>query len=91
MADKESQILMAEGEARAKILQAEAEAAAIEKIADAIKGTKSDPAAYMLAIKYIDTLKEMVSGKDNKTVYLPYEASSMLGSLGSIKDLFGKS
>ena len=88
MADKESQILIAEGEAKAKILQAEAEAAAIAKIAEAIRGSQSDPASYMLAIKYIDTLKEMVSGKDNKTVYLPYEATSMLGSIGGIKDLF---
>ena len=32
----------------------------------------------------------MVSGKDNKTVYLPYEATSMLGSIGGIKDLFEK-
>ena len=89
-ADKESQILMAEGEARAKILQAEAEAAAIAKIAEAIKGTDSNPASYLLAVKYIETMKEMVSGKDNKTVYMPYEASSMLSSLGRIKDLFDK-
>ena len=89
-ADKESQILMAEGEARAKILQAEAEAAAIAKIAEAIKGTDSNPASYLLAVKYIETMKEMVSGKDNKTVYMPYEASSMLSSLGGIKDLFEK-
>ena len=89
-ADKESQILMAEGEARAKILQAEAEAAAIAKIAEAIKGTDSNPASYLLAVKYIETMKEMVSGKDNKTVYMPYEASSMLSSLGGIKDLFDK-
>lgn len=89
-ADKESQILMAEGEARAKILQAEAEAAAISKITEAIKGTDSNPASYMLAVKYIETMKEMVSGKDNKTVYMPYEASSMLSSLGGIKDLFDK-
>ena len=89
-ADKESQILMAECEARAKILQAEAEAAAIAKIAEAIKGTDSNPASYLLAVKYIETMKEMVSGKDNKTVYMPYEASSMLSSLGGIKDLFEK-
>ena len=88
MADKESQILIAEGEAKAKILQAEAEWAATAKLAGAIRDCKADPASYMLAIKYIDTLKEMVSGKDNKTVYLPYEATSMLGSIGGIKDLF---
>lgn len=87
IAQKESQILMAQGEAEAKILQAKAEAEAIEKLAEAIKGTNSDPATYQLALKYIETLKEMTSGKDNKTVYMPYEATSLLSSLGSIKEM----
>ena len=86
-AQKESQILMAQGEAEAKILQAKAEAEAIEKLAEAIKGTNSDPASYQIALKYIETLKEMASGKDNKTVYIPYEATSLLGSLGGIKEI----
>lgn len=86
-AQKESQILMAQGEAEAKILQAKAEAEAIEKLAEAIKGTSSDPASYQIALKYIEMLKEMTSGKDNKTVYIPYEATSLLGSLGGIKEI----
>ena len=86
-AQKESQILMAQGEAEAKILQAKAEAEAIEKLAEAIKGTSSDPASYQIALKYIETLKEKTSGKDNKTVYIPYEATSLLGSLGGIKEI----
>ena len=86
-AQKESQILMAQGKAEAKILQAKAEAEAIEKLAEAIKGTSSDPASYQIALKYIETLKEMTSGKDNKTVYIPYEATSLLGSLGGIKEI----
>ncbi len=89
-AEKESNILAAEGDAKAKILRAEAEAQAILRITEAIKGTDSNPASYMLALKYIETMKEMVSGQDNKTVYMPYEASSMLSSLGGIKDLFEK-
>ena len=32
----------------------------------------------------------MVSGKDNKTVYIPYEATSVLSSLGGVKELFEK-
>ena len=86
-AQKESQILMAQGEAEAKILQAKAEAEAIEKLAEAIKGTSSDPASYQIALKYIETLKEMASGSENKTVYIPYEATSLLGSLGGIKEI----
>lgn len=87
-AEKQSNILRAEGEAQAKILQAEAEAAAILKVAEAVAQSKTDPAAYLLATKYIATLKEMVSGDATKTVYLPYEASGILGSLGSIKGIF---
>ena len=83
----QAKVLQAEAEAKAKVLQAEAEAEAIRKVTEAIQGTNADPSAYLLAVKYIDSLKEMVSGKDNKTVYMPYEATSVLGSLGSIKEL----
>ena len=89
-AEKQARILKAQGQAEAQILQAEAEAKAIAQVSAAVAAKGSDPVQYLLAIKYIDGLKEMVSGKDNKTVYLPYEASSMLSSLGSIKDLFNK-
>ena len=89
-ADKQANILKAEGEARAKVLQAEAEAAAIRNIAEAVADRGADPVNYLLAVKYIEALKEVASGQENKTVYLPYEATNMLGSLGGIKDLFGK-
>ena len=89
-AEKQMQILRAEGIAEAKIAQAKAEAEAITRISEAIQGSQMTPANYMLADKYISTLKEMVSGKDNKTVYLPYDASSVLSSIGCIKDLFSK-
>lgn len=89
-AEKQSQILKAEGESRAKVLQAEAEAEAIRRVAEAIKESKTDPATYMLAMKYIETLTEMTSGKDGKTVYIPYEATGVLSSIGSIKEMFNK-
>lgn len=89
-ATKQSQILRAEGEAQAIILNAQAEADAILRVAEAVRSGNTDPATYMLAMKYIDTLREMTSGKDNKTVYIPYEASSVLSSIGSIQSLFQK-
>ena len=89
-ADKQANILKAEGEARAKVLQAEAEAAAIRNIADAVSDRGADPVNYLLAVKYIEARKEVAGGQDNKTVYLPYEASNLLGSQGGIKDMFGK-
>lgn len=87
---KQTEILRAEGEARAIILNAEAEAEAIRRVAEAVSASNTNPASYMLAMKYIETLREMTSGQDNKTVYIPYEASSVLSSLGSIRSLFEK-
>lgn len=86
--EKQSRILRAEGEAQARIRTAQAEAEAIQKITQAIGSTKSDPINYLIAVRYIDTLKEMVSGKDNKTLYIPYEATGILSSIGGIKEMF---
>lgn len=87
-ATKQSDILRAEGEAKAIILNAQAEAEAITRVADAVAASQTDPATYILAMKYIDTLREMASGPDSKTVYIPYEATAVLSSLGSIKSVF---
>jgi len=89
-AEKQTKILKAEGEAQAKIAIAQAEAEAIRRVAEAIGKTDISPANYMIAEKYIAALKEMVTGKDTKTVYMPYDASAALGSIGSIKELFNK-
>ncbi len=85
-AAKQSEILKAEGEAKAKILQAEAEAEAVRRGA----ASNTNPASYMLAMKYIETLGEMTKGKDAKTIYIPYEATGVLSSLGSVKDILAK-
>ena len=31
-----------------------------------------------------------MEGQDNKVVYVPYEVTSILGSLGMVRDLFEK-
>ncbi len=84
--EKQAQILIAEGDAQARIRRAEGEASAILKVTEAVS-KNGDPINYLVAMKYLETWKEMVSGKDNKTVYLPYEASGILSSIGGIKDL----
>jgi len=88
---KQSEILRAEGNAQARIRIAEAEAKAIELVSNAIKDNKSDPVKYLIATKYIDTLTEMVGGDGTKTVYMPYEATGILSSLGGIKELLKES
>ena len=86
-ATKQQAILYAEGEATARIRKAEAEAIAIQKITEAV-GKSTNPANYLLAQKYIAMMQELASGDKSKTVYLPYEATNLLGSIGGIKDLF---
>ncbi len=86
-AQKQQEILRAEGEAQARIRKAEAEAIAIEKVTEAV-GKTTNPANYLLAQKYIQMMEELAKGDKTKTVYLPYEATNVMGSLGGIKELF---
>ncbi len=86
-ADRQQAILRAEGEATARIRKAEAEAIAIQKITDAV-GQSTNPANYLLAQKYIQMMEQLAHGPQTRTVYLPYEATNLLGSIGGIKDLF---
>jgi len=85
--EKQSEILKAEGQSQARIRIAEAEAEAIKLITQAIDAENGDPINYLIASKYIETLQEMVSGQDNKTVYMPFEATGVLSSLGGIKEM----
>ena len=86
-AAKQKAILNAEGEAQARIRKAEAEAQAIALITEAV-GKSTNPANYLLAQKYIQMLADLAQGPAQKTVYLPYEATNLMGSIGGIKDLF---
>ena len=84
---KQSQILEAEGDAQARIRRAQGEAEAIKLVTQAITGTKADPSNYLIAMRYLETLQAMTSGQNNKVVYMPYEATGILSSLGGIKDM----
>jgi regulator of protease activity HflC (stomatin/prohibitin superfamily) len=85
----ESKIINAEGEAEARLRIAQAEAQALEVIKKAL-GDK-DPAQYLIAMQYIKTLPQITEGKNDKLIILPYEASSLMGSLAGIKKLFENS
>ena len=84
--EKQSAILVAQGQAQARVVAAEAEAQAIEKVINAIKDS-GQPDKYLIAMKYLETLKEMTKGQNNKVVYLPYEATGVLSSLDGIKQM----
>ena len=85
---KQAAILEAEGISEAKIKVAQAEAEAV-KIVAATVAQSSNPASYMISLKYIEALTKMTEGKDNKIIYMPYEASNVLGAVAAIKDLTG--
>lgn len=86
---RNAQITRAEGEARSKLLVAEAESEAIRIITTALKETKIDPAEYQIALKYINAFSGLIQ-KGDKTVVLPYEATSLLGSVKTIESMFKK-
>lgn len=87
--ERQARILKAEGEAQARLTVAEAEAEAIRKIAEAVKDSKADPTQYIIALKYIETLEQILrEGKaGQKTVFMPYEASGLMSSVGGLKEL----
>ena len=80
-------MLEATGAAEARMKVAQAEAGAIQLVTEGLGGSSDKTAQYLVAIRYLESLKEMTSGKDNKVVYVPYEATGVLGSLGGIKEL----
>jgi len=105
--ERRAQILESEGLRAARILQAEGEAEAVRRVADAQQYkleveatgqanaittvynaiTAANPSDKLIAIQYLDALKSISDGRASK-VFLPYEASAILGALGGIKGIF---
>ncbi|MBR3697170.1 MAG: SPFH/Band 7/PHB domain protein [Clostridia bacterium] len=83
-ADKESRMRRASGEAAAIKEVAEAKAKEIQMVYDAIK--KSDPDEKLVQLKSLEALQEVAKGEANK-VFIPFEATSALSSLGAIKEV----
>ena len=83
-ADKESRIRKAAGEAEAIKKVAEAKAKEIEMVYGALKTAKPDD--KIIQLKSLEALKEVADGEANK-VFIPFEATSALSSLGAIKEV----
>jgi len=92
---KEAAILQADADREARIRRATGEADAIQKIADAkakeielvygaLKAAKPDD--KIVQLKSLETLKEVANGSANK-VFIPFDATSTLSSLGAIKEV----
>ena len=92
---KEAAILEAEAEKESKIRRAAGEAEAIKKVAEAraneinlVYGAmmNSHPDDTLVQLKSLEALKEVANGDANK-VFIPFEATSALSSLGAIKEV----
>ncbi len=92
---KEAAILEAEAEKEAKIRRAAGDAQAIKEVAnakakeiqmvyEAIKD--ADPDEKLVQLKSLEALKEVAKGEANK-VFIPFEATNALSSLGAIKEV----
>ena len=95
---KEAAILVAEAEKEAQIRRAAGDAAAIERVAeakakevqmvyDAIK--KANPDDKLVQLKSLEALEEVAKGDANK-VFIPFEATAALSSLGAMSEVVKK-
>ena len=83
-ADREAQIRRAAGEAQAIKAVAEAKAQEIQMVYNAMKNAKPDD--KLVQLKSLEALEEVAKGDANK-VFIPFEATSALSSLGAIKEV----
>ncbi len=83
---KQSAILAAEGQAEARLRVASAEGQAIGLVTAALKDQTGNPSSYLIAMKYLESLRD-IAANSQKTVFLPYESSSVLSSLGGIREI----
>jgi hypothetical protein len=51
---------------------------------------RAAPTQYLTAQKYLESLNRIAQNAE-KTVFLPYEASGVMGALGGMKELFAAS
>ena len=84
-ADREARIRRAAGEAQAIKSVAEAKAKEISMVYDAI--ISAHPDDKLVQIKSLEALKEIAKGDANK-VFIPFEATNTLSSLGAAKEIF---
>ncbi len=92
--EKQSAILEAEGrreaafrDAEARERAAEAEAAATRMVSEAIASGSIQAINYFVAQRYVDALGAMASAPNHKVVFLPLEATGVVGAVGGVAEL----
>jgi regulator of protease activity HflC (stomatin/prohibitin superfamily) len=92
--EKQAAVLEAEGrreaafrDAEARERLAEAEANATMMVSEAIAKGDIQAINYFVAQKYVESIRDMATSDNHKVIFMPLEASSVIGSLGGIAEL----
>lgn len=92
--EKQALILQAEGnkeaafrEAEAREREAEAEARATHFMSQAISKGNTQAINYFVAQRYVDALEKIATAPNQKTLFMPLEATSIIGSIGGIAEI----
>lgn len=95
--EKQAMVLEAEGrlesakrDAEARERLAEAEAKATHMVSVAIEKGSIDAINYFVAQRYVDSLEKMGTSGNSKMIFMPLEASGVIGAIGGIADLVKK-
>ncbi len=93
--EKRAAILEAEGrreaafrDAEAREREAEAEAKATDMVSEAIAKGDRQAINYFVAQKYVEAVKAFAVSPNSKLIFMPLEASNVIGALGGISELF---
>ena len=91
---KQAEILAAEGrreaafrDAEAREREAEAEAKATQSVASAIADGGNQAINYFVAQQYVEALGKIGAANNQKVLFLPLEASSVIGAIGGIGEI----
>lgn len=92
--EKQAQILEAEGrkeaafrDAEARERAAQAEATATQMVSTAISNGNVQAINYFVAQKYVDALGKFATSPNQKILFMPLEASSVIGALGGVAEI----
>jgi regulator of protease activity HflC (stomatin/prohibitin superfamily) len=92
--EKQSAILEAEGrreaafrDAEAREREAEAEAKATAMLSEALAHGDRQAINYFVAQKYVEAFAQFADSPNQKVIFMPMEASSLVGSLGGIAEI----
>jgi len=77
----------AELDAQARARIAAAEAKATDTVSKAIRGGAIQAVNYFVAQKNVESLGQIASSSNSKLVFMPLDASGVVGSIGGVTEL----